>query len=135
RSPSRLLLLLALVAASLNLRPGITSLAPLIERIAAELALSRASISLTTVLPVMFMGLLAPLAPRLALRVGLERTLLGCLLLIGLALSLRLAATSSLVLIGSAALVGIGIALAGPLMSGFIKRYFAQGLGAAIGWF
>ena len=135
RSPSRLLLLLALVAASLNLRPGITSLAPLIERIAAELALSRASISLTTVLPVMFMGLLAPLAPRLALRVGLERTLLGCLLLIGLALSLRLFATSSQVLIGSAALVGIGIALAGPLMSGFIKRYFAQGLGAAIGWF
>ena len=135
RSPSRLLLLLALVAAALNLRPGITSLAPLIERIAAELALSRASISLTTVLPVMFMGLLAPLAPRLAQRVGLERTLLGCLLLIGLALSLRLAATSSLVLIGSAALVGIGIALAGPLMSGFIKRYFAQGLGVAIGWF
>jgi len=135
RSPSRLLLLLALVVAALNLRPGITSLAPLIERIASELALSRASISLTTVLPVMFMGLLAPLAPRLAQRVGLERTLLGCLLLIALALSLRLAATSSLVLIGSAALVGIGIAVAGPLMSGFIKRHFAQGLGAAIGWF
>ena len=71
RSPSRLLLLLALVVAALNLRPGITSLAPLIERIATELALSRASISLTTVLPVMFMGLLAPLAPRLAQRVGL----------------------------------------------------------------
>lgn len=121
--------------AAVNLRPGITSLAPLIERIADELALSRASVSLTTVLPVMFMGLLAPLAPRLAQRFGLERTLLGCLLLVTLSLSLRVAGASSVVLIGSAALVGIGIAVAGPLMSGFIKRYFMQRFGAAIGWF
>src|SRR5690606_39306590 len=63
RVPTRSLLWLALIVAALNLRPGITSLAPLIERIATELSLNRASISLTTVLPVLFMGLLAPLAP------------------------------------------------------------------------
>lgn len=135
QSPTGVLLVLALVLAALNLRPGITSLAPLIERIAADLDLSRASISLTTVLPVMFMGLLAPLAPRLALRFGLERTLLGCLLLLTLSLAMRLVGSSSVVLIGSAALVGVGIAVAGPLMSGFIKRYFMQRFGAAIGWF
>lgn len=135
RAPTGFLLGSALVLAAVNLRPGITSLAPLIERIAHELALSRASVSLTTVLPVMFMGLLAPLAPRLAQRFGLERTLLGCLLLITLSLSLRVAGASSVVLIGSAALVGVGIAVAGPLMSGFIKRYFMQRFGAAIGWF
>src|SRR5690606_14299288 len=114
---------------------GITSLAPLIERIATELSLNRASISLTTVLPVLFMGLLAPLAPRLALRFGLERTLLGCLLLVALALLLRVAGGSAMLLIGSAGLVGIGIAIAGPLMSGFIKRYFLQRFGAALGIF
>ena len=63
--------MLALVLAAINLRPGITSLAPLIERIAEELSLSRTLISLSTALPVLCMGLLAPFAPRLAMRFGL----------------------------------------------------------------
>ena len=45
--------MLALVLAAINLRPGITSFAPLIERIAHELNLSRSLISLTTALPVL----------------------------------------------------------------------------------
>ena len=118
----RAMLLLALILAAINLRPGITSLAPLIERIAAELALSRSLISLTTALPVLCMGLLAPLAPRLALRLGLERTLALCMGVIALALLLRLAGHNSLILIGSAVLLGAAIAVAGPLLSGVIKR-------------
>jgi CP family cyanate transporter-like MFS transporter len=131
----RLALLAALLLAAVNLRPGITSLAPLIERIAEELALSRGLISLTTALPVLCMGLLAPLAPRLAVRFGLERTVLGCLLLIALALMLRAFGHSSGLLIGSAALVGMGIAVAGPLLSGFIKRHFVGQVGQIIGWY
>lgn len=121
--------MLALVLAAINLRPGITSFAPLIERIAAELSLSRSLISLTTALPVLLMGLLAPLAPRLAVRFGLERTISLCLGLIGLALVLRLLGESAAVLIGTAAMVGAGIAVAGPLLSGFIKRYFLDRVG------
>ena len=50
---SAAVMLVALVLAAINLRPGITSLAPLIERIAMELSLSRSFISLTTALPVL----------------------------------------------------------------------------------
>lgn len=121
--------MLALVLAAINLRPGITSFAPLIERIAAELSLSRSLISLTTALPVLLMGLLAPLAPRLAVRFGLERTIALCLGLIGLALVLRLFGENAVILIGTAALVGAGIAVAGPLLSGYIKRYFLESMG------
>lgn len=121
--------MLALVLAAINLRPGITSFAPLIERIAAELSLSRSVISLTTALPVLLMGLLAPLAPRLAVRFGLERTISLCLALIGLALVLRVFAENAGILIGTAAMVGAGIAVAGPLLSGFIKRYFLDRMG------
>jgi len=121
--------MLALVLAAINLRPGITSFAPLIERIADELSLSRSLISLTTALPVLLMGLLAPLAPRLAVHLGLERTISLCLGLIGLALMLRLFGDSAPVLILTAALVGAGIAVAGPLLSGFIKRYFLDQVG------
>lgn len=131
----RALLLVALVLAAINLRPGITSLAPLIERIASELSLSRSFISLTTALPVLCMGLLAPLAPRLAQRWGLERVILLCLALIALALLARLAAHRSAVLIGSAIALGAAIAVAGPLLSGFIKRYFAAQMGRVVGWY
>ncbi|ARS51328.1 MFS transporter [Ectopseudomonas mendocina] len=126
---------MALLLAAINLRPGITSLAPLIERIATELSLSRSFISLTTALPVLCMGLLAPLAPRLALRWGLERTIVLCLGLISLALLARLAAHQSAVLIGSAIALGAAIAVAGPLLSGFIKRYFAGQMGRVVGWY
>ncbi|MDH4585213.1 MFS transporter [Pseudomonas sp. BN415] len=132
---SRALLMLALVLAAINLRPGITSLAPLIERIAHELALSRSLISLTTALPVLCMGLLAPLAPRLAVRFGLERVITVCLVLIGLALLARLGGHASAVLIGSAVAMGAGIAVAGPLLSGFIKRHFHHQMGRVVAWY
>ncbi|MGH8436506.1 MAG: CynX/NimT family MFS transporter [Pseudomonas sp.] len=131
----RAMLWLALVLAAINLRPGITSLAPLIERIANELALSRGLISLTTALPVLCMGLLAPLAPRLAMRFGLERTIAACLGLICVALLLRLAGQSSAMLIGSAIVIGAGIAIAGPLLSGFMKRHFVGHLGRVVAWY
>jgi CP family cyanate transporter-like MFS transporter len=121
--------MLALVLAAINLRPGITSFAPLIERIAEQLNLSRGVISLTTALPVLLMGLLAPLAPRLAVRFGLERTISLCLGLISFALALRVFGESAPVLIATSALVGAGIAVAGPLLSGFIKRYFLDRMG------
>lgn len=127
--------MLALVLAAINLRPGITSFAPLIESIAAELSLSRSVISLTTALPVLLMGLLAPLAPRLAVRFGLERTISLCLALIGLALVLRLFGENATILISTAAMVGAGIAVAGPLLSGFIKRYFLASLGRTVAFY
>ncbi len=127
--------MLALVLAAINLRPGITSFAPLIERIAEELSLSRSLISLTTALPVLLMGLLAPLAPRLAVRFGLERTIALCLALIALALLLRLFGENAVILIGTAAMVGAGIAVAGPLLSGFIKRYFLESLGKTVAFY
>ncbi|ARU88059.1 CynX/NimT family MFS transporter [Pseudomonas sp. M30-35] len=132
---SKTLLLIALIIAAINLRPGITSLAPLIERIAEELSLSRSLISLTTALPVLCMGLLAPFAPRIALSLGLERTITLCLVLITGALSTRLIGDSTAILIGSAVVMGAAIAIAGPLLSGFIKRHFIGHVGKVVAWY
>jgi CP family cyanate transporter-like MFS transporter len=132
---SRALCLLALVLAAINLRPGITSFAPLIERIATDLSLSRGWVSLVTALPVLCMGLLAPLAPRLPLRFGLERTISACLGLILLALMVRVEGDRSVILIGSAALLGTGIAIAGPLLSGFIRQHFHGNIGRVVAWY
>nr|WP_120993240.1 MFS transporter [Stutzerimonas urumqiensis] len=135
KTHSRWLFVLALVLAAINLRPGLTSFAPLIERIAQELDLSRSVISLTTALPVLLMGLLAPLAPRLAVRIGLERAITLCMALIAVALALRAIGHIAPLLIATAGLLGAGIAVAGPLLSGFIKRYFSDRMGTAGAWY
>lgn len=132
---SRGWLMLVLVLAAFNLRPGITSFAPLIEQIAGYLNLSRGMISLSTALPVFCMGVLAPAAPMLAQRFGMERTVAACMALIGLALLLRLVPGSGPLLIATAALLGAGIAVAGPLLSGFIKRHFLGRMGWVVAWY
>jgi CP family cyanate transporter-like MFS transporter len=55
--------------------------------------------------------------------------------LIAGALVVRLASHNSVVLIGSAVFVGAGIAVAGPLLSGFIKRHFVGKVGRVVAWY
>lgn len=126
-------LLLALVLISLNLRPALTSVAPLMERIVADLSLSRATAGLVTTIPVLLMGLLAPLAPAMAARWTQERVLAGVLALLTVALFVRTFSEQSAIwLLLSAFGAGVAIALAGPLMSSFIKQHFARRIGAVI---
>ena len=64
------LMALALVAVSANLRVAIASVPPLASNIAADLDLSSAWIGALTTLPVLCMGLLAPAAQRMGVRLG-----------------------------------------------------------------
>ncbi|ANY68669.1 MFS transporter [Paenibacillus sp. BIHB 4019] len=117
-------LLLAIFIAALNLRPIITSVAPLLRTMQNDLAMSGLTASLLTTLPVLCMGIFAPAATALRDRVGLERTIFIALFLITGATALRGIVSSVFILIVSALVGGIGISLAGPLLSGFIKKYF-----------
>lgn len=123
----------AILFVSMNLRPAITSIAPFLETIQAELGLNSASVSLLTAIPVLCMGFFAPAAPVISRRIGLERTIRYCLLLIAVATGLRYWAHNNAVLLLSAALLGIGLAVAGPSLSGYIKRNFAERAPAMIG--
>lgn len=126
-------LLLALTLIALNLRPALTSVAPVMERIVSDLELSRATAGLVTTIPILLMGLLAPLAPMLAQRWTQERVLAGTQILLVLALVLRsISEQSTLWLLLSAFAAGVSIAIAGPLVSGFIKQHFNRHIGAVI---
>ncbi|MDV6951525.1 CynX/NimT family MFS transporter [Pseudomonas aeruginosa] len=70
------LLLLGLVLVALNLRPALSSLAPLLNQVRDDTGLSAAAAGLLTTAPVLCLGLFAPLAPRLARRIGAERSVL-----------------------------------------------------------
>jgi MFS transporter, CP family, cyanate transporter len=123
RRPSLLLAGLLLVA--FNLRPVLTSVGPLIDDIRRDLGLSSTEIGFLTTAPLIAFGVIAPLAPVLAFRFGMERVLLGCLVLLGGSLALRLAPSVPLLFIGTLA-AGCGIAVANVLLPALVKRRYAE---------
>ncbi|MEU6984020.1 MFS transporter [Streptomyces sp. NPDC046324] len=118
-----LLLMAAIVLASLNMRAALASVAPLVGEIAAQYGLSSTASSLVTSVPVLFLGAGALVAPGLGRRFGVEPVLLAALLLLGLGILVRVL-PSVYALYGGGVLVGTAIALLNVLMPGLIKRDF-----------
>jgi len=123
--PSSVLLLAGLLLVALNLRPALTSLGPLLNEITAALGLSASSAGLLTTIPVLCLGLAAPLAPRLAARYGAERAILLSLLLLAVGTALRSVA-AAVGLFAGTILAGASIGMIGVLLPGIVKRDFAD---------
>ncbi|AXG15315.1 MFS transporter [Intrasporangium calvum] len=114
----------ALVAVAANLRTAITSVPPLLDAIAADLGLSHAAAGALTTLPVLCMGLFAPLASAIAHRLGAVAAVLA-------ALGCALAGTLSrwfgddvVTLYLGTFVAGVGIAVAGTLLPRLVKTFF-----------
>ncbi|ROL65200.1 cyanate transporter [Pseudomonas protegens] len=126
------LLLLGLILVALNLRPALSSMAPLLSDVSQNLGLSAAKAGLLTTLPVLCLGLFAPLAPLLARRFGAERVVLGILLTLALGIVLRSSLGEFGVFAGSI-LAGASIGVIGVLLPGIVKRDFARHAGTMTG--
>ncbi|MGG2111212.1 MFS transporter [Lysinibacillus pakistanensis] len=118
---------------SMNLRASITSISPVLKNIQMDLQMSSVVVSLLTALPVFCMGIFAPLAGKLSERWGIELTIALSVLLIGVSTALRFVATFPLLLLLTAIFSGIGIAITGPLISGYIKKEFPKYSSTMIG--
>jgi MFS transporter, CP family, cyanate transporter len=128
-----LIILFAIFAISVNTRPAITSIGPLLETIREQLALSNAQVSLLTGIPVVCMGIFASLSPVLNRKFGLKRTMYAMISLIGVTTALRGLIPGFPVLLGTAFIVGIAIAVIGPLLSAMIKQNFPNRAASVIG--
>ncbi|MEU4892263.1 MFS transporter [Streptomyces sp. NPDC044780] len=117
------LLLIGIVLASLNMRAALAGVSPLLGEISGHFGLSATAGSLVTTIPLIFMGLASPFAPRLARRWGTEAVLLGALVLLFGGVLLRVASPVTALFAGGA-LVGSGIAFLNVLMPGLVKRDF-----------
>nr|WP_314488068.1 CynX/NimT family MFS transporter [uncultured Pseudomonas sp.] len=126
------LLLLGLVLVALNLRPALSSLSPLLGQVSERLGLSASSAGLLTTLPVLCLGLFAPLAPRLARRFGAERVILGILLTLAIGILLRSTLGVTGLFVGSL-LAGASIGIIGVLLPGIVKRDFPKQAGTLMG--
>ncbi|QHG66839.1 CynX/NimT family MFS transporter [Pseudomonas putida] len=126
------LLLLGLVLVALNLRPALSSMAPVLGQVSAGLGLNASEAGLLTTLPVLCLGLFAPLAPVLARRFGSERVILGILLTLALGIVVRSALGAVGVFIGSV-MAGASIGIIGVLLPGIVKRDFPRHAGTLTG--
>ncbi|MFD1887619.1 MFS transporter [Paenibacillus wenxiniae] len=125
----------ALILASFNLRPGITSVSPLLHGITDELGMSSTTASLLTSIPLLCMGIGSLFAGRLASRFQSEKIITIFIACIGIATFLRFFASSPVYLLITALFIGVGIGIVSPLMSGFIKTYFADQVALMIGMY
>ncbi|WP_292059566.1 MULTISPECIES: MFS transporter [unclassified Brevundimonas] len=134
--PSRgagLLLIAAIFALALNLRPAMAAVGPLLDLIEAATGMDSTTASLLTTLPVAMIGVgalsIRPLRRRLGERKGI---LLGAVL-IGLACLARAVFDGTAGLIASAVVVGVGVALIQALAPVVIKRAFPTRFGTVMG--
>jgi CP family cyanate transporter-like MFS transporter len=124
----------AIVLVAANLRPAVVGVAPLLSEIQASEGLSGAGAGVLTALPVLCFGLLAPAAPRLARRFGIERALLGALVVLCAGFLVRTGSSVAALFAGTA-LVGAGIAIGNVLLPGLVKRDFAHRTGLMTGMY
>lgn len=115
---------IALVAVAANLRIAITSLPPLIDLISADLELSHAAAGALTTLPVLCMGLFAPLVSGIAHRMGAVAAVLAAIAAVTLGVASRLFGESAVVLYVGTFVAGLGIATAGTLLPRLVKTFF-----------
>jgi MFS transporter, CP family, cyanate transporter len=118
-------LVAAIVAVALNQRPAVVALGPLLRDLRADTGLSAAMAGLLTTVPVLCFGAFAPLAPRLARRLGLETAVGLSLGLLAGGIALRLLHPIALLYAGSL-LAGAAIALANVLLPAYVKREFRR---------
>ncbi|GIH78592.1 CynX/NimT family MFS transporter [Planobispora longispora] len=120
------------VLAALNLRPALAGISPVLDEIMEDLGLSPAGGGAITTVMVVCLGVLAPLAPPLARRFGLDRVLLACLLVLAAGVLLRSAGTVPALYAG-AAVAGTAIAVANVIMPAVVKQHFPERVGLFTG--
>src|ERR687894_1400330 len=129
--PSRLrvvLLAVGIVLLAANLRPALTSVAPLIGQIKTDTGMLNGVVGLLTTLPLLAFGLLSPVAPLLARRFGMEQALLASLLLLAAGILLRSEGAVVALFLGTAVL-GAAIVVGNVLLPSLVKREFPEHAG------
>ncbi|KUI43098.1 MFS transporter [Mycobacterium sp. IS-1590] len=126
------LLALAVVLAALNLRPAVTSVAPLLGEMRSELGVSATWAGLLTTLPALCFAVAGLTAPRLAARIGLGRTISAALAALTVGLLARTVGGPHTV-IAATLIACAGIALANVLIPVVIKGSFPARVGLMTG--
>ncbi|MDQ0176669.1 CynX/NimT family MFS transporter [Bacillus chungangensis] len=125
-------MMIGIMLIAANLRAGLTSVGPLLGFIRDDTGLSHSWSGLITTLPLLGFALFSPLAPKLAHKVGLERTILYSLLALTAGIILRSVSSIFTLFLGTA-ILGLAIAVGNVLLPSLIKREFPLKVGLLTG--
>lgn len=123
-----ILLITGIVLISINLRPALAGVGPLVGTIRASTGLSNAMLGLLTTLPLVAFGVLSTLTPLFSRRLGIEGTLALAMGLLTGGILLRVIPTTW-ALFGGTLLLGIAIAFGNVLLPSLVKRDFPNHTG------
>ena len=132
RTKEMVLLLIGIIAVSINLRPAITAVGPLIGSIRADLGISNGIAGFLTTLPLLSFALLSFLAPKLGYRFGNERVVFVGMLTLMIGIIVRASDLTWLLFTGTA-LIGIGIAIGNVLLPSIVKSRYPTKVGLLTG--
>lgn len=130
---SRWFFLIAVAAIGLNLRPFITSVGPLAEIIRAATGLGSHGLAMLTFVPMLLMGCFAFLGPALQRIAGARPSVVFALAVITFGTLLRFFVSSAWAMVGTAAVIGFGVAIVQAIFPGMIKRELPHRAGPIMG--
>ena len=136
QSPGRPSLSPALLAGgvilvAINLRPAAASIGPVLDRIQSDTGMSSGWAGALATLPVLCFGLLAPLAPPLARRLGVHTAIAVAMMALAAGMVLRLV-PGDVFLFAGTALAGAAIATGNVLLPVIVRRDFPGRTGTAM---
>jgi CP family cyanate transporter-like MFS transporter len=136
QSPGRPSLSPALLAGgvilvAINLRPAAASIGPVLDRIQSDTGMSSGWAGALATLPVLCFGLLAPLAPPLARRLGVHTAIAVAMMALLSGMVLRLV-PGDVFLFAGTALAGAAIATGNVLLPVIVRRDFPGRTGTAM---
>jgi len=119
------------ILVAINLRPAAASIGPVLDRIQADTGLSSGWAGALATLPVLCFGLLAPLAPPLARRLGVHTAITVALVTLVFGMLLRLV-PGDVFLFAGTAVAGAAIATGNVLLPVIVRRDFPGRTGTAM---
>lgn len=128
----RWLLIIGVILVGANLRVPLTSAGALVSFIRDDFGISNALAGAITTLPLIAFALLSPFAPKIANKIGMERTIAISLVLLIAGILIRSASGIGLLFTGTL-LVGLAIAVGNVLIPGIIKMNFPYKIGLMTG--
>ncbi|MBY0530670.1 MAG: MFS transporter [Xanthobacteraceae bacterium] len=133
KSPKKLaagsfLLVTAIFLISMNLRPAITGVGPLLEFIRADTGLSALLAGVLTSIPLAAFALMSPWAATIGGKLGMERAIFISLIVLAAGVLLR-SVPSLIALYAGSILLAAAIAVGNVLVPGLIKRDFPDKVG------
>ena len=128
-------LALLAIMVGINLRPIMASVSPIIPVLHQAIGIDNQTAGLLTTLPVAMMGIFALLSPRLQAKISEYQGIMMSLFAIAIASSLRFFMDSTVPLLLTAIIGGIGIALIQTLMPAYLKRMATDNASVYMGLF